>query len=139
MESLDVIITKACFILIIVTPFLIVVFCSKANIQSGFIAINVLSLPTMFALIALIAYWPHFYVDYRLELLGFDQMGMSDVERTMNVQPEFREEANKLFWLNMGIGWPLAAMMMFAPTIIYPSIVMIVVKIINRVFKLEFL
>lgn len=89
----------------------------------GFVRLNAISLPLICFLIALTAYWPHFYSDLRLELMGLDFGGMSDAERARNVLPESREEATALYWSNMGIGWPLKAifgMVLFAP---YPTVV----------------
>lgn len=89
----------------------------------GFVRLNAISLPIICFLIALAAYWPHFYSDLRLELMGFDFGGMSDAERARNVLPESGEEATALYWSNMGIGWPLKAifgMVFFAP---YPTVV----------------
>ena len=34
---------------------------------------------------------------------------MSDAERAQNVAPELRDEATRLYWSKMGIGWPLKA------------------------------
>lgn len=101
----------------------------------GFVRINAVSLPLICFLIALIAYWPHFYSDLRLELMGFDFDGMSDAERSRNVLPAMREEATALYWSNMGIGWPLKAIfgiVLFAP---YPTVVWgcgVLVKHIRR-------
>jgi hypothetical protein len=75
-----------------------------------------------FALI-LGAYWPHFYTEVRLELMGYDALGMSEGERLQNVVPEKHEIATQLYWSNMGVGWPLKAMIWMVILLPYPFIV----------------
>jgi hypothetical protein len=83
-----------------------------------------LSFPLMAAFILLGSYWPHFYVDLRLELMGFDFDSMSDLDRARNVLPEFKEEATKLYWSTMGIGWPLQAFIWMVILSPYPFAVL---------------
>lgn len=82
------------------------------------------SFPLMAAFIFLGSYWPHFYVDLRLELMGFDFDGMSDLDRARNVLPEFKEEATKLYWSTMGVGWPLKAFIWMVILSPYPFVVL---------------
>ncbi len=69
------------------------------------------------------AYWPHFYTDLRLDLLGYDSLGMSELERLQNVSPEMRDKATQLYWSNMGIGWPMKAIIGMVILLPYPLIV----------------
>lgn len=101
----------------------------------GFIRINTVSIPLICILIALLAYWPHFYSDLRLELMGFDFEGMSDEERARNVLPELRDEATSLYWSNMGIGWPLRAILGMVIISPYPTVVWgagVLIKYVQR-------
>lgn len=101
----------------------------------SFVRLNAISLPLICFLIALTAYWPHYYSDLRLEHMGFDFEGMSAAERAKNVLPESQEEATELYWSKMGLGWPLKAIfgiVLFAP---YPTLVWggsVLVKQIRR-------
>jgi len=134
MEVLGIAIHIGFFVAIFVIP---IVGVSKCY---GFVRLNAISLPLICFLMTLVAYWPHFYSDLRLELMGFDFEGMSDTERARNVLPETREEATALYWSNMGIGWPLKAifgMVLFAP---YPTVVWggsVLVKHVRRKRKSE--
>ena len=101
----------------------------------SFVRLNAISLPLICFLIALTAYLPRYYSDFRLELMEFDFEGVSDAERARNVLPESREEATALYWSKMGIGWALKAIfgiVLFAP---YPTLVWggsVLVKQIRR-------
>lgn len=101
----------------------------------GFVRVNIVSLPLICILISLAAYWPHFYSELRLEMMGFDFSGMNDAERARNVLPELREEATKLYWSNSGVGWPLKAIFGIALFAAYPTIVWcagVLVKYVRR-------
>ena len=89
----------------------------------GFIKLHLVSVPIIFFTIILAAYWPHFYADLRLDLIGFDFNGMSDAERARDVVPEMREEATRLYSSNMGIGWPLKVIIWMTVLLPYPSII----------------
>jgi hypothetical protein len=90
--------------LLIATPWLIIFFRARADKKTSFIYMNAIALPIALALIFLMAYWPHFFRDFRLELIGFDFDGMTQDERTRNVDPAYRELADKLYSSHMGIG-----------------------------------
>lgn len=112
---------------LLATPWLVAFRVSKQKPFSQFLRINLISLPIIFALIALLAYWPHFYRDFRLSLMGFDFDGMSAAERVRQVAPESRELANNLYQSGMGIGWTLQAiigMVIFFP---YPFVITIII------------
>lgn len=84
----------------------------------------VLSFILMAVFISLGAYWPHFYIDLRLELMSFDSNGMSDVDRARNVLPELKEEAIRLYWSTTGVGWPLRAFIWMVLLSPYPFFVL---------------
>ena len=101
----------------------------------GYIRVNIISLPLIFIFLCLIAYWPQFYTDLKLELIGFDFDAMNDTARTINVSQELKEEAIRLYWSNMGLGWPLKAMLAMVFLIPYPSIIYgfkILINVIKR-------
>ena len=75
--------------------------------------------------------WLHFYTDLRLNLMGFDFDGMSDIERTRNIVPELQAEATKLYWSHMGIGWPLKTIIGIIVMSLYPSLSYGVISIVN--------
>lgn len=129
MEILGIAIQLGFLIAIVVIPII------GASKGYGFIRVNIVSLPIICFLIVLLAYWPHFYTDLRLELMGFDFEGMSDAERARSVLPEMRKEATALYWSNMGIGWPLKAIFGIALLAPYPTLVWggtVLVKYIRR-------
>lgn len=68
-------------------------------------------------------YWPHFYTEVRLDLMGYDSLGMSEAERLQNVAPEMHEQATQLHWSNMGVGWPLKVIIWMVILLPYPLIV----------------
>ena len=117
MEILGIAIQIVFLMLIISTPIITVL---KGY---GFFRVNLISIPFIFLVVVVGAYWPHFYTDFRLELMGFDFDGMNDSERAINVSPELREEATRLHWSNMGIGWPLQALLGMVFVAPYPSLV----------------
>ena len=117
MEILGIVVHFALLAAIVVVPIIVV---SKGY---DFLWTNIISLPIICFLLVLMAYWPYFYTDFRLELMGFNFDGMSEAERVRNVLPELREEAKELYWSNMGIGWPLKAIfgiVLFTP---YPTVI----------------
>ncbi len=61
----------------------------------------------------------------RLDLMGYDSLGMSEVERLQNVAPEMHEAATNLYWSNMGVGWPMRAILWMVILLPYPLIVWI--------------
>jgi len=103
MDALGSCIQMGLITMIVVIP---IVFVRKGY---GFLKVNLISIPLIFLFVIMLAYWPHFYDNFRLELMGFDFEGMSDAERAQNVAPELRDEATRLYWSHMGIGWPLKA------------------------------
>ena len=110
MDVLGFSIKMGLIVMVVVIP---IVFTRKGY---GFFRVNLICIPLIFLFVIMIAYWPHFYDSFRLELMDFDFEGMNDVERARNVAPELRDEATRLYWSNMGIGWPLKAIfgMVFA-------------------------
>jgi hypothetical protein len=65
-------------------------------------------------------------------MMGVNFDGMTDSERTQNVSPELREEANKLYWSLMGVGWPLQAIFGTVLVAPYPSAVWLIVFGVKR-------
>ncbi|GAA0706054.1 MULTISPECIES: hypothetical protein [Vreelandella] len=129
METLGIAISLVMAGLIIATP----IYCVAKS--RSFIRLNLISIPIIFTLVIAGAYWPHFYKDVRLEMMGLDFDGMSDEERTRNVTPEQKEEAIELYWSLMGIGWPLQAIIGMVLVLPYPSTVWLVGFGAKRVFR----
>ena len=127
MEPLGIGIQFVFITLIILTPLIFVI---KGY---GFIKANMTSIPFIFLVVFIGAYWPHFYANFQLELMGFDFDGMNDIERARNVAPELRGEATKLYWSNMGIGWPLKAIFGMVLVTPYPSVVWCFLAIIKYI------
>ena len=104
---------------LLATPWLVALRVLNAKKLSQFLRINLISFPIIFILVALLAYWPHFYRDFRLSLMGFYSDSMSNAERVRQVAPESRELANNLYQSGMGIGWTLQALI--GMVIFFPS------------------
>jgi hypothetical protein len=116
-DNLGITILLLLVFVVISTP--IICICKKLNI----VKFHIISILIIIIAITLGAYWPHLYIDIRLELMGFNFNGMSDAERTMNVAPELRAEATKIYWSSMGVGWPLTAMLWAIMLLPYPTVV----------------
>ncbi|MES9900747.1 MAG: hypothetical protein ABW148_17255 [Sedimenticola sp.] len=117
METLGIAISIGLVALIVAIPIYAV---SKGL---SFVRSNLFSIPIILCLVTVGAYWPHFYKDLRLEMMGVNREGMTDVQRTRNVSPGLQGEAIELYWSLMGVGWPFKAiigMVLIAP---YPSVV----------------
>ena len=127
METLGIAISIGLVALIVAYPIYVV---SKGQ---GFVRTNLISIPIIFVLVIAGAYWPHFYKDVRLELMGFDFEGMSDEERTRHVSPERKGEAINLYWSLMGIGWPLKAIIGIVILLPYPTVVWLVGGLAKRI------
>jgi len=108
-------------LLILTTIFFTPIVCAYKNY--GFVKLSLVSAPIISFMLIVGAYWPHFFTDVRLDFMGFHFDGMSDVERVQNVAPEMREEATKLYWSNMGIGWPMKAIIGMVILLPYPLVV----------------
>ena len=117
METLGFIVELLILITIVFTP----IVCVRKNYS--FLKLYLVSVPIIFFILILGAYWPHFYTDVRLDLMGFEFDGMSDAERVKNVVPEMREEATRLYRSNMGIGWPMKAIIWMVILLPYPLII----------------
>lgn len=121
----------AIMILLLLAILLIpIYFCFKGY---GFFKLYLIAYPIMAAIIVILAYWPHFYTDIQLLQMGFDSEGLSFEERTKNVQPELHEKAEALYWLGMGVGWPLTAILwlvIFSP---YPLVLWFCKLLFNKV------
>lgn len=120
---------------ILITPIITSYFLPKTSTFSKFLLINLYSLPLIFLFLNLLSSWPHIYVDFRLEELGYNQLGMAESERLENVDPAFHEEATGLYWSNMGLGWPLQAILIFVFILPYPSVMMLLILIKRKVLK----
>jgi len=115
--SLEVVIQIVLMVIVVLIPIITSIWCDD------FIGVNLISLPLMFLCLVLWAYWPHLYADLRLYQIGFNFDGMNDAQRALNVSVELKDEATKLYWSNMGIGWPLKAIIGAIILTPYPSIV----------------
>lgn len=117
MEILGNVIPIGLIVLIIAIPILAVL---KSY---GFLRVNIVSIPLIWLLVTAVAYWPHFYADIRLELMGFDFKGAYSAERLRNIPVELHKEALRLYRSDIGIGWSAQAIIgcvLLAP---YPTIV----------------
>ncbi|WP_298445323.1 hypothetical protein [uncultured Ferrimonas sp.] len=117
METLGFIVELLILTIIVSTP----IVCAYKNYS--FVKLYLVSASIISLMLIVGSYWPHFYTDVRLDLMGFDFDGMSDVERSQYVAPEMREEATKLYWSNMGIGWSMKAIIWMVILLPYPVIV----------------
>lgn len=120
-------------ILMAAIPFFIYGFFKSSTFFKSLFYINLISLPIIFAGFLIISYWPHFYADARLEMLGYDFEGMNLDERLKSISPEYHQEARKLENANMGIGWPLQAMFMSAFTAPYPTATYLLIKLYRKI------
>ncbi|MBU1293623.1 MAG: hypothetical protein KJ609_06985 [Gammaproteobacteria bacterium] len=127
MESLGIVIQLFFVLIMVAVP----VYCAFRRFS--FLKLHLVSIPVMCLMMAIAVYWPHFYADLRLYLMDFDFDGMSDAERARNVAPEQRELATKLSWSNMGIGWPLKAMIGMVFLSPYPTVVWILSLVLRKV------
>lgn len=135
METLNHIVTFLIFTTIIVTP----VFCVLKNYS--FIKLYLVSTSLISLMLIVAAFWPHFYTELRLDLMGFNFDGMSDAERAKNVAPELRAEATNLYWSNNGVGWPLKAIIWMIILLPYPVLIWLIgfaqKKLSNRFDRLN--
>jgi hypothetical protein len=83
------------------------------------LAVHLSSLALGLAILSAYAYWPHIFVDLRLGLLGYEQGGMNESERSAGVAPEYRVVAAHLFNSTMGVGWPLRVAALLAVYVPY--------------------
>lgn len=101
----------------------------------GFWRTNLIAIPLITLLITLWAWFIPFYDDFQLWVIGFDMMGMSDAERLRNVDVALHARAQVLYQANMGIGWPLKAIMSAIMLLPYPSVVWIGWKLAKSLLK----
>ncbi len=88
----------------------------------GFLRVNLIAIPVCSLLLGMAALWPELFRDIRLAMMGFDFDGMTDTERARNVAPELRDEATRLYWSYMGIGWPLKAIIASIIMLPWPTV-----------------
>jgi len=117
METLDFIVNSLLLIILVFSP----IFCVYKNYS--FVKLHLVSAFTISLTLIAGAYWPHFYTEIRLDFMGYDSLGISEIERLKNVAPKMQEEATKLYWSNMGVGWPLKVMIWMVILLPYPLIV----------------
>lgn len=117
METLDFIVKSLILIALIFAP----IFCVYKNYS--FVKLYLVSVPIISFMLIIGGYWPHFYTEVRLNLMGYDSLGMSEIERLQNVAPEMHEKATQLHWSNMGIGWTLKVIIWMVILLPYPLIV----------------
>jgi hypothetical protein len=103
------------------------------------LSVNLIALPVIFVLLALLAYWPELFRELRLSQLNYNMYGMSEAERVGEVAPELRALATEIYTSSgWGIGWPLKAifaMVMFLP---YPSAVTMLVFLARSIYRAIF-
>jgi hypothetical protein len=126
MKTVETIFQLGSVILIFCVPIFVVIK------NYGFIKTNMIAVPLVSFLIVLGSVSPHFFKDVRLSLMNVNIEGMSKEERTKNVKPELREEAEELYWSLMGVGWPLTAMIWIVFLAPYPSLIFGVKILIKR-------
>ena len=123
-------------LLILTTIFFTPIVCVYKNYS--FVKLYLVSVFIISFMLIAAAYWPDFFTNVRLYLMGFDFDGMSDAERVQNVAYKMRGEAVKLYLSNMGIGWPLKAIFAIIIFLPYPLIVWLFglgYKKINKTFS----
>ncbi|MEM8504875.1 MAG: hypothetical protein AAF716_17180 [Cyanobacteria bacterium P01_D01_bin.1] len=128
MELLGLVVQGGLLCMIFVVPWVLALRRSRQRKFLQFVRVNLISLPIIFVLLALLAYWPEFFREFRLSQMNFDMYGMSEAERVQQVAPELRELANEIYMSSSyGIGWPLKAMMVMVMFLPYPSGVLMLV------------
>jgi hypothetical protein len=95
--------------MILITPFAMPFLLRRKGYVASLLLSSFLSFITCLLLVSFLAYWPDLYANLRLDYLGFNFDGWSDEDRARNIAPELRDEATKLYWSRMGIGWTLQA------------------------------
>jgi hypothetical protein len=116
MEILDFIVKSLVLLTLFVTP----IVCVYKNYS--FVKLYLVSAPIISLMLIIGVYWPQFYTELRLDLMGYNSFGMSESERLEGVIPEMHEKATNLYWSNMGIGWPLKAIIWMVILLPYPLI-----------------
>lgn len=99
----------------------------------GFARVNIICIPLIWLLVIAAAYWPHFYSDFRLWLMGFNPDAVFGAERLQSVPAELHELAMRLYSSNTGISWPVKAIggsILMTP---YPTLVWGVRALIKRI------
>jgi hypothetical protein len=117
MEIVDFIVKSLILIILVFTS----IFCVYK--KYSFVKLYLISALVISFMLIIGGYWPNFYTEVRLDLMGYDSLGMSEAERLQNVAPEMHEEATQLHWSNMGVGWPLKVIIWMVILIPYPLIV----------------
>jgi hypothetical protein len=95
--------------MMLITPFAMPFLLRRKGYVASLLLSSFLSFIACVLLVSLFAYLPHLYASLRLDYLGFDFDGWSDEDRARNISPELRDEATKLYWSTMGIGWTFQA------------------------------
>jgi len=133
MDYVDLAIHLGVLVAILVFPMHVAARNYVAEGNVGLLRTNLMSMPVIFALALILAFWGPFYADVRLELMGFDFSQNSDSSRARNVAPELKELATKLYWSNMGVGWSLRAMFWMVLIAPYPSIASVLVATVHYI------
>lgn len=95
----------------------------------GCVKVNIYAIPVCLIILWITVYWPEYFGHVRLELIGFDFDGMNDADRVRNVPAELREEALRLYWSHMGVGWPLKAIMASVMLLPYPTLAYFLIRL----------
>lgn len=99
----------------------------------SFAKTNVISIPLMWLLVIATAYWPLFYSDFRLWLMGFNADAVFGAEKLQHVAPELHELAMRLYSSNVGISWPVKAISGAILTAPYPALIWGIRALVKRI------
>lgn len=111
-ENIFLLITLLSYLIILLTPFLLHKYSKK--ISKYYITFLLASITLTFILSTLSTYWSEDISDQLMyKLYSFDDYGMSNEERFINVNLENRETIEEIYNGSFGIGWPLKLIMSF--------------------------
>jgi hypothetical protein len=120
-------------VMILITPFTMPFLLKRKGYVASLLLSSFLSFIVCLLLVSFLAYFPDLYANLRLDYLGFDFDGWSDEDRVRNIAPELRDEATKLYWSIMGIGWTfkaiIGAVLLIPYQIVASSLVFMVSKL----------
>lgn len=117
MEILNFFVIFLVLVIIVFAP----IFC--ASKRYSFVKSYLISTGLISFMLVIGAYWPELYRELQLDCMGFNFEGLNDAERTKDVLPEMRDEAKDLYWSNIGIGWPLKALIWIVILLPYPLVI----------------
>jgi hypothetical protein len=121
--------------IILITPFGMPFLLKRKRYVANLLLSSFLSFIVCLLLVSFLAYFPDLYANLRLDYLGFDFDGWFDEDRVRNIAPELRDEATKLYWSIMGIGWTLKAIIGAVLLIPYQIVASSLVFMVSKLKK----